>query len=175
MPGAAARLGRDVQVVAQQEQERLAGGELAGTPDGMAVTFRLGLDREAQALLEIDEPAGLLLGPFHSLERRPQIGRVVAEMIAIDGLVARALTTQISSIPLSSASSAMIWRTGLVSPSRSTTGSIAFCTVSDAGYCRAPRPAAVMTALVICTSPRPCCRLLRPSSSRRIARRPRNP
>src|SRR5208282_966268 len=35
--------------------------------------------------------------------------------------------------------------------------SMAFCTVSEAGYCRAPRPAAVMTALVICTSPGPCC------------------
>src|SRR5262249_10547737 len=45
------------------------------------------------------------------------------------------------------------WSTGLVRPSRSTRGSIAFWTVSDAGYCRAPLPAAVMTALVICTSP----------------------
>src|SRR4051812_12377577 len=63
--------------------------------------------------------------------------------------------TQISSIPLSSASSAMIWSTGLVRPSRSTSGSMAFCAVSKAGYCLAPRPAAVMTALVICTSDRP--------------------
>ena len=44
----------------------------------------------------------------------------------------------------------MIWRTGLVSPSRSTSGSMAFCTVSEAGYCRAPRPAAVITAFVTC-------------------------
>ena len=65
---------------------------------------------------------------------------------------AAALTTQISSMPASRASSAMIWRTGLVRPSRSTRGSIAFWTVSEAGYCRAPRPAAVMTALVICTA-----------------------
>ena len=54
------------------------------------------------------------------------------------------MTTQISSMPLSMASSAMIWSTGLVRPSRSTSGSIAFCTVSDAGYCRDPRPAAVI-------------------------------
>src|SRR5579883_1965719 len=55
-------------------------------------------------------------------------------------------------MPLASASSAMIWSTGLVKPSRSTRGSIAFCTVSAAGYCRAPRPAAVITALDICTA-----------------------
>ena len=32
---------------------------------------------------------------------------------------------------------------------------MAFCTVSDAGYCRAPRPAAVITALEICKLRRP--------------------
>src|SRR6476620_8060239 len=37
--------------------------------------------------------------------------------------------------------------TGLVSPSRSTIGNISFCTAVEAGYCRVPRPAAVMTAL----------------------------
>ncbi len=75
-------------MVAQQKQERLAGGKLAGTPDSMAVTLRLGLDREAKALLKIEQTAGLFLGPFHSLESRPQVSSVVAEMIAIDGLVA---------------------------------------------------------------------------------------
>src|SRR5688500_19307860 len=54
---------------------------------------------------------------------------------------------QICSIPESSASSAMIWMTGLVSPSRSTSGNNSFCTAVEAGYCRVPRPAAVMTAL----------------------------
>ena len=54
---------------------------------------------------------------------------------------------QISSMPESIASSPMIWMTGLVSPSRSTSGNISFCTAVDAGYCRVPRPAAVMTAL----------------------------
>src|SRR5437868_6834367 len=53
---------------------------------------------------------------------------------------------QISSMPESSDSSPMIWMTGLVSPSRSTSGNISFCTALDAGYCRVPRPAAVMTA-----------------------------
>ena len=88
LPGAAAGFGREVKVVPQQEQERLAGDKLAGTPDRMAITLGLGLDRESEALLEIEEAAGLLFGPFHSLERRLQIGRVVAGMIAIDGLVA---------------------------------------------------------------------------------------
>src|SRR3954470_21371065 len=37
--------------------------------------------------------------------------------------------------------------TGLVRPSRSTSGNISFCTAVDAGYCRVPRPAAVITAL----------------------------
>ena len=78
LPGAAAGFGREVKVVPQQEQERLAGDKLAGTPDRMAITLGLGLDRESEALLEIEEAAGLLFGPFHSLERRPQIGRVVA-------------------------------------------------------------------------------------------------
>src|SRR5579859_1225305 len=36
--------------------------------------------------------------------------------------------------------------TGLVSPSRSTSGNISFCTAAEAGYCRVPRPAAVITA-----------------------------
>jgi len=88
LPGAAAGFGREVKVVSQQEQERLAGDKLAGTPDRMAITLGLGLDRESEALLAIEAAAGLLFGPFHSLERRPQIGRIVAEMIAIDGLVA---------------------------------------------------------------------------------------
>ena len=87
LPGAAAGFGREVKVVPQQEQERLAGDKLAGTPDRVAITLGLGLDRES-GLLEIEEAAGLLFGPIHSLERRPQIGRVVAGMIAIDGLVA---------------------------------------------------------------------------------------
>src|SRR5947208_826089 len=52
-----------------------------------------------------------------------------------------------SSMPASIASSPMIWMTGLVSPSRSTSGNISFCTAVEAGYCRVPRPAAVMTAL----------------------------
>src|SRR5438270_5461707 len=43
---------------------------------------------------------------------------------------------QISSIPLSIASSPMIWMMGLVSPSRSTSGNISFCTAVDAGYWR---------------------------------------
>ncbi len=81
LPGAAAGFGREIKVVAQQEQERLAGDKLAGTPDRMAITLGLGLDREAEALLEIEVAAGLLFGPFHSLERRPQIGRVVAELL----------------------------------------------------------------------------------------------
>src|SRR5436190_70933 len=54
---------------------------------------------------------------------------------------------QISSMPDSMASSPMIWMTGLVSPSRSTSGNISFWTAVEAGYCRVPRPAAVMTAL----------------------------
>src|SRR5438067_10775015 len=53
---------------------------------------------------------------------------------------------QTCSMPESIASSPMIWMTGLVSPSRSTSGNISFCTALDAGYCRVPRPAAVMTA-----------------------------
>ena len=61
----------------------------------------------------------------------------------------------------------MIWRTGLVRPSRSTSGSIAFCTVSKAGYCRAPRPAAVMTAFVIRTA-RPSPTRLAPFVSIRL-------
>ena len=88
LPGAAAGFGREVEVVAQQEQERLAGHELAGAPDRVAVALGLGLDGESEPLLEVDEPPGLLLGPVDPLERRPQVGRVVAEMIAIDGLVA---------------------------------------------------------------------------------------
>ena len=55
-----------------------------------------------------------------------------------------------SSIPESSASSAMIWMVGFVMPSRSTRGNISFCTVVEAGYCRVPRPAAVITALRTC-------------------------
>ena len=54
---------------------------------------------------------------------------------------------QISSMPDSMASSPMIWMTGLVSPSRSTSGNISFWTAVEAGYCRVPLPAAVMTAL----------------------------
>ena len=65
----------------------------------------------------------------------------------------------------------MIWRTGLVSPSRSTSGSMAFCTVSDAGYCRAPRPAAVITALEICTAP--VLLADRPFETRRVGENPR--
>src|SRR5687768_608766 len=53
---------------------------------------------------------------------------------------------QISSTPESTASPAMIWITGLVSPSRSTSGNSSFCTAVEAGYCRVPRPAAVITA-----------------------------
>src|SRR5437763_15811860 len=53
---------------------------------------------------------------------------------------------QICSMPLSIASSPMIWMIGLVSPSRSTSGNISFWTAVEAGYCRVPRPAAVMTA-----------------------------
>src|SRR5579864_5086562 len=68
-------------------------------------------------------------------------------------------------MPLSIASSAMICKTGLVRPSRSTSGSIAFWTVSEAGYCRAPRPAAVMTALVICTSGCPVSCSTRPQQA----------
>src|ERR1044072_4405801 len=49
---------------------------------------------------------------------------------------------QISSMPLSMASSPMIWMTGLVRPSRSTIGNISFCTAVDAGYWRGPPPAA---------------------------------
>src|SRR5260221_8754099 len=54
---------------------------------------------------------------------------------------------QISSMPESIASSAMIWITGLVRPSRSTMGNISFCTAVEAGYWRVPWPAAVITAL----------------------------
>src|SRR5436190_19887765 len=54
---------------------------------------------------------------------------------------------QISSTPEAIASSPMIWMTGLVSPSRSTSGNISFFTAADAGYWRVPRPAAVITAL----------------------------
>src|SRR5438445_11372329 len=54
---------------------------------------------------------------------------------------------QSSSMPESMASSPMIWMTGLVSPSRSTSGNISFWTAVEAGYWRVPRPAAVMTAL----------------------------
>ena len=59
-----------------------------------------------------------------------------------------------------------------MSPSRSTRGSMAFCTVSDAGYCRAPRPAAVITALEICTERHPLYsdRRFRNSSGRTRAR-----
>ena len=87
LPGAAAGFGREIKMVPQQEQERLAGDKLASAPDRMAIALGLGLDREAEALLEIEKAAGLLFGPFHSLERRPQVGRVIAEMTAIDGLV----------------------------------------------------------------------------------------
>src|SRR5438094_8606261 len=55
---------------------------------------------------------------------------------------------QICSMPESIASSPMIWMTGLVSPSRSTSGNISFCTALEAGYWRVPRPAAVMTAFL---------------------------
>ena len=47
---------------------------------------------------------------------------------------------QISSMPESMASSPMIWMTGLVSPSRSTSGNISFWTAVEAGYWRVPRP-----------------------------------
>ncbi len=120
----------------------------------MTVAIGLGLDGESQPLFEIHEPAGLLLGPCERLGRLEMRG-VVAKVLAVDSLVARAQTTQISSMPLSMASSAMIWSTGLVIPSRSTSGSIAFCTLSATGYCRAPRPAAVITALVTCTGLHP--------------------
>ncbi len=55
-------------MIAQQQQKRLAGHEVAGTPDGMAITLRLRLDREPQTLLKVRETAGLLLGPLHAFE-----------------------------------------------------------------------------------------------------------
>ena len=138
-------------MIAQEQQARLIADERPGAPDGVAVALGLGLDGETQPLLEVDEPAGLLLGRIGRLGRLEERG-VVAELLAVDRLIARAQTTQISSMPLSMASSAMIWSTGLVKPSRSTSGSMAFCTVSAAGYCLAPRPAAVITALVTSTA-----------------------
>ena len=89
LPGAPAGLGREIEVVAQQEQERVAGHELAGAPDRVAVALGLGLDREPEPLLEVDQPAGLFLGPVDALERRPQVGGIVAEMTAVDRLIAR--------------------------------------------------------------------------------------
>ena len=89
LPGAPPGLGGEIEVIAQQQQERIAGHELAGAPDRVAVALGLGLDREPQALLQVDEPPGLLLGPVDALEGRPQVRGIVAEMIAIDGLVAR--------------------------------------------------------------------------------------
>ena len=89
LPGAPPRLGRDVEVVAQQQQERLAADELAGAPDRVAVAVGLGLDGEPEPLLQVDEPPGLLLGPVDPLERRAEVRGVVAEVAAIDRLVAR--------------------------------------------------------------------------------------
>ncbi len=64
LAGASPRFRGDVDVIAQQQQERLVADERPGTPDGVAVALGLGLDGESQPLLEVDEPAGLLLGPF---------------------------------------------------------------------------------------------------------------
>ena len=115
LAGASPGLGGDVHMIAQQQEAGLIAGERPGAPDGMAVALGLGLDGELQPLLEVDEPSRLLLGPLELPGRLEECG-VVAELLAIDGLVARAHTTQISSIPLSMASSAMIWSTGLVEP-----------------------------------------------------------
>ena len=151
LAGASAVLLRDVEVIAQEEQEGLASPTNSrARPDRVAIAQRLLLDGEPEPIGQFSHPPGLLLGPGHALVGRPEVGGEGPEL-ACDRRPrppGRA-TTQTSSIPLSIASSAMIWRTGLVRPSRSTSGSIAFWTVSKAGYCRGPRPAAVMTALVI--------------------------
>src|SRR5262249_49121491 len=54
-------------------------------------------------------------------------------------------TTQTRSIPASSASSTTIWRTGLVTPSRSTSGNSSFWIDRVAGKWRGAPPAAAVT------------------------------
>ena len=89
LPRTAPRLARDIEVVAQQQQERLAADEVPGAPDGVAVPVGLGLDGEPQPALELDQPPGLLLGPVDPPEGRPEVLGIVAEMPAIIGLVPR--------------------------------------------------------------------------------------
>ena len=75
-------------MVPQQEQARLGPDERSCAPDGVAVTFRLRLDGEVETLLQVDEASGLFLGPIDPLGRL-DIGGVVAEMVAVDRLIAR--------------------------------------------------------------------------------------
>ncbi len=152
LTGATPRLRGDVEMIPQQEQERLGPDERSCAPDGVSVTFRLRLDGEVQTLLQVERG----VGPVPRPNRSPwPIGHWRCSCGNGRGRPPHhpdAQTTQISSIPLAIASSAMIWSTGLVSPSRSTRGSMAFCTGSEAGNCRAPRPAAVITALEMCNA-----------------------
>ena len=144
-------------MVAQQKEKRFLADQGPGAPDRMAVTVGLRLDRESQPLFEIGQSSGLFLSPLDAPVGRAEVRGVIAKVVAINGFVAGCGDDPDLLDSALEASSAMIWRTGLVSPSRSTSGSMAFCTVSDAGYCRAPRPAAVITALVICTAGFPLC------------------
>ena len=69
LPGAAPRLARDVEVIAQQQEERLLGDERRA-PDGMTIAVGLGLDGKAEPLFQLVDPPRLLLGPGEVLERR---------------------------------------------------------------------------------------------------------
>ncbi len=55
----------------------------------MAVSFRLRLNGKLQPLFQCAEAARLFFGPVGALVRRAQVGGVVAEVVAIDSLIAR--------------------------------------------------------------------------------------
>ena len=115
----------------------------------MPIPERLGLYGKRQPMQQVIDALRLLMRPFQPFVGDEQIFTQGVELVPVSFLIARGAEMQIS-MPLASASSAIICITGFASPSRSTIGSIAFCTVSAVGYKRTPRPAAVITALLIC-------------------------
>ena len=76
---------RRKQVIAQEQEERLAGDEVAGTPDGMAVAKRLGLFGEFGACRPVPPSSrGLSLGPGQRFYR-PSEGSSRERPGSVDG------------------------------------------------------------------------------------------
>jgi hypothetical protein len=117
---------RDVEVIAQQQQEGRVADESARALDRVAVSARLLLNREVQAAQELGDAFRLNPRPVRALWAASRLARRASNWLRYLASSPGVQTTQISSMPAARASSAMIWITGLVNPSRSTTGSIAF-------------------------------------------------